>query len=74
MTCRQVVGRNAYSLGHVKPILAKKLMVVGQNVVMVLALYLPSTTHVLYSSTKLRRVLGLVWLYSRRTKYAKNPT
>ena len=39
MTYRQVVCRNAYHLGHVEPILAKKLMVVGQNVVMILVLY-----------------------------------
>ena len=39
--CRSVVGRNAYHLGHVEPILAKSaLMVVGQNVVMLLALLL----------------------------------
>ena len=39
MTYRQVVCRNPYHLGHVEPILAKKLMVVGQNVVMILVLY-----------------------------------
>ena len=52
MTCRQVVGRNAYKLGHVEPIMAKKLMFVGQNVVMLLALYLPSTTHALLESSR----------------------
>ena len=53
--CRSVVGRNAYHLGHVEPILAKKLTAVGQNVVMLLALYLPSTTHALleYKTSRL---------------------
>ena len=55
--CRSVVGRNAYHLGHVEPILAKSvLMVMGQNVVMLLALYLPSTTHALleYKTSRLK--------------------
>ena len=56
MACRRVVGRNAYNVGHVEPILAKHLMCVGQNVVMLLALYLPSTTHALleYKTSRLK--------------------
>ena len=45
-------------MGHVEPILAKKLMVVGQNVVMILVLYLPSATKALlileYKTSRLK--------------------
>ena len=56
MTYRQVVCRNAYHLGHVEPILANKLMIVGQNVVMILVLYLPSATKALleYKTSRLK--------------------
>ena len=43
-------------MGHVEPNLAKKLMVVGQNVVMILVLYLPSATEALleYKTSRLK--------------------
>ena len=54
--CRSVVGRNAYHLGHVEPILAKSADGCGPKCGdMLLALYLPSTTHALleYKTSRL---------------------